>query len=171
MTLAGEAAHMLPVQSDTALNNAIEDACAFVNTVKGIARGERIRAQAIPSFGNEIVARAARASVSSDDPLLSVLKLTVLNTVSISHSSLAVVLDACDEQEKDVDSFQRKDNRDINRDAMKFEKCEKRKKRSQVAAWLSRKVENLDVGAEDGTAQTGWVALGYRQYGRRHFPK
>ena len=163
LTIAGPAAQTLPMPGSLEVSNAIADASVFVETIRNVACGNQVRAQAIPALGYKIVARAAKHLQLWQDPILFAINRVILNEAVVTADDIDLTLKASNGPKACL-----KTSITTSSDFAKQSKS--RRAGSRVRSWLSRKIENLDVGAEDGTAQTGWVATAHRQYGKRHFP-
>lgn len=160
LTLAGDAAHSMPLNNTSGLDSAIVDAYKFVDTVRSIASGTRVRAEAIPSYSKEVAARGAKDvelsrytvermldKSSSDENRLVPCETALVSTIPNIRSRKQLPLPAGQRASQQI-----------------------RRAWSHARLWITNGIENLDRGAQQGTAQTGWVDVGRREYGRRHFP-
>lgn len=163
LTLAGPAAHTLPIHSGLAVSNAIADAFAFVGAIQHIAIGNQVRAHAIPALGYRIVARAVEDREMWRDPVSVGVDRVMLNDAVAYADDITQVLKASKGPKTCLKTS-------VSTSDSSAKQPRSKRAGSLLRTWLSKKIENLDVGAQEGTAQTGWIALGHRQYGRRHFP-
>jgi 2-polyprenyl-6-methoxyphenol hydroxylase-like FAD-dependent oxidoreductase len=147
MTLAGDAAHTMANNGERGLENALVDAHNLVATIKNIVAGNLVRAAAIPSYSLEVAARGAKEVEASRD-----IAESILDAGSLDKRGLIPRITATTP----------------GNPAPKATRA--RRAWSHARLWMVGKVENLDRGAREGTAQTGWAQLGQRAYGRSHFP-
>ena len=82
----------MPPNGGLSLENAISDAYNFVDVIRNIVVGNSIKAQAIPSYGHAIVARAVKQAQFHQDPLLSALVCAVVSKGVFNTQNLALAL-------------------------------------------------------------------------------
>ena len=155
VTLAGDAAHVMVTYSHRGLENSITDANNFVEAVRGIITGKRVRAEAIPSYSREVAARGAEEVELSRKAANARLDASVGGSGLRGHGPCSDRADTVSKRQSSSPT-----GRGLGRRAL-----------SVCKAWTINTIENLDRGAKQGTAQTGWVETGWRGYGRRHFPQ
>lgn len=163
MTLAGDAVHVMPECTGQSLNSAFVDAYNFVNAVKRVFFGDCVRPEAIPAYSNEVAARGAievRSSTHVTNLMLDYEKFKASEfmngTLPLGWTAVGLLKTGL-ERPSDEQKATRRRKRNMS-------------KIYRVGRWLGEKIEHIDRGAEQGTAQVGWVALANREYARRHFP-
>ena len=162
ITLAGDAAHTMAPHSQHGLNSAILDAYDFVDVIKGVVAGHRVRAEAVPSYSREVAARGAEQVETSRN------KAEWAGEIA-AHSKKNLILEKSAMAVTKQKSKPKKQVRSPANSKAGRLTTSMREIWSGARLWVTNSVENLDRGAREGTAQTGWVELGHREYGRRHF--
>lgn len=160
ITIAGDAAHTLAPHREGGLDHAIADAHSLVETVKGVVAGTRARAEAIPSYSRDVAARGVEAVEASR-------KMAMLMLDGKWESALAFPAVIPVQSNARVNGTSASPPSQV----VILEESRLRNAWSRVRLSISNKIEYLDRGAEQGTAQTPWATLGHRAYARRHFPQ
>lgn len=152
----------MPPNSGLGLDNALSDAHKFVNIIKKIVIGDSIKAHAIPAYGHEIVARAVEQAQFNDDVLHSVLESAVLSKSMMNKYRLSSALKGWNNVDTLSESSTNRSESGRSSSTRSSTPSKGRKALSKTRTWFKNQIDNLDVGAEQGTAQTTWVGTGQK---------